>query len=334
MRKEILLLSLLLTVGCAADRQISVAPAAPPPPAVPAAAAVPDVCADLESPGAVPAIPVAGRPLRVLAFGDYGDGGRGQQSVAAAAVRYDRDHPFDLGITLGDNFYNTGINDPESPRWKEQWEDLYNPLGIRFYATLGNHDYYDPKSPGAEIARSKQSGSWCLPRRYYTFTAGPVQLFALDTDPIEKGDAGVAAQLDWLRDALQKSRAPWKVAYGHHPIYSTGDEHGDTPEMIRDVLPLLAQYGVDAYVAGHDHHMEYLKPEGALHFFVSGAGGHKLRGLGKDTGRRAWAVGMTPGFAVLDADADSLVVSFWDAGDKQLCKVTIAKGQPDVADCP
>jgi hypothetical protein len=292
-----------------------------------------DICAALATSGAVPAIQTGRPDLRVLAFGDFGDGGNDQKSVAQAMVRYDRTHPFDLGLVLGDNFYETGINDPDSGRWQDQWEDLYNPLGIRFYATLGNHDYYDPGSPAAEIARSKRSRSWCLPRRYYTFTAGPVQFFALDTDPIEQ-KRSPGNQLDWLEKALAASSAPWKIVYGHHPVYSTGSEHGDTPEMISDVLPLLKKHKVDVYFAGHDHNLEYLKPEGDLHFFVSGAGGHHLRVMGTDTGRRAWAVGMTPGFAVLDADLDSLVVSFFDAKDKQLCKVTIAKGQPDVADCP
>ncbi len=298
-----------------------------------AAAAGTDLCDALGIKGAIPALQPTPQTLRVLAFGDFGDGGSDQKSVAQAMVRYDQEHPFDLGLILGDNFYDLGINDPESPRWKDQWEDLYNPLGIRFYATLGNHDYYDPQSPAAEIARSKKSRSWCLPRHYYTFTAGPVDFFALDTDPIERKKSP-RDQLQWLEKALAASSAPWKVVYGHHPIYSTGVEHGDTPEMIHDVLPLLTKYGVNVYFAGHDHNLEYLKPKGDLHFFVSGAGGHNPRVMGRDTGRRAWAVGMTPGFAVLDADAGSLVVSFFDAQDKQLCRVKIVKGQPDEAGCP
>ena len=48
---------------------------------------------------------------------------------------------FDFGITLGDNFYSIGMESPEDLRWQTQWEKMYGPLGIPFYATLGNHDW-------------------------------------------------------------------------------------------------------------------------------------------------------------------------------------------------
>lgn len=36
---------------------------------------------------------------------------------------------------------------------------------------------------------------------------------------------------------------------GHFPLRS-GGEHGDTPELLADVLPLLQRYQVDAYLSG------------------------------------------------------------------------------------
>src|SRR3569623_56840 len=50
-------------------------------------------------------------PIRVLAFGDYGTGTAAQTSTAKAMVAYHQSHPFDFGITLGDNFYSTGMVD-------------------------------------------------------------------------------------------------------------------------------------------------------------------------------------------------------------------------------
>lgn len=46
--------------------------------------------------------------LRVLAFGDFGFGNEAQRRTAAAMVAYHKQHPFDFGITLGDNFYTYG----------------------------------------------------------------------------------------------------------------------------------------------------------------------------------------------------------------------------------
>src|SRR5262249_27210170 len=83
----------------------------------------------------------ASRGARVVAFGDFGDGSPSQRSTAAAIRTEHVRRPFDFGITLGDNMYEEGAESPEDPRWKSWWEDVYGPLGLRFYATLGNHDW-------------------------------------------------------------------------------------------------------------------------------------------------------------------------------------------------
>jgi tartrate-resistant acid phosphatase type 5 len=289
-----------------------------------------DICGTLQAakPGPPPAILPADRPIRAIAFGDFGDGGCDQRKVASAMAEYDWTKPFDFGLTLGDNFYGNGLNSPTHPRWRTDWEIPYGPLGIRIYASLGNHDYYDQASPAAEIQRSQLSKSWCLPAPYYTFTAGPVQFFALDTDPIHQGKQSSKAQLDWLKTALAASEAQWKVVYGHHPAYSTGSEHGTETVPIRNaLLPLLGDR-VDVFLAGHDHDMEYLKPAKGVQFFVSGAGGHDLRVMGSDPeGRSLWAVGKTGGFTVLNADSSSLTVSFIDTQQMELCTVKLVKGQ-------
>jgi predicted phosphodiesterase len=281
-----------------------------------------------------------GRAVRVLAFGDFGDGGRAQRAVAAAMVRYDKDHPFDFGLALGDNFYEHGLNRPDHPRWRTNWDELYDPLGIQIYAVLGNHDYEDLRSPQAEIARSAspQNRSWCLPRSYYTFTAGPVQFFALDTTPLDKryldgkGPTKASEQREWLEKALAGSRAQWKIVYGHHPVFSTGSEHGrETAPVAKALLPVLSgpSTHADVYLAGHDHDMEYLKPANGVQFFVSGAGGHKLRPMGPDPQKRSlWAVGNTGGFTVLEADENALTVRFLDTRETELCAVELVKGRP------
>lgn len=41
--------------------------------------------------------------------------------------------------------------------------------------------------------------------------------------------------------ALRESTAKWKVVVGHHPIKSDG-HHGNTPELVEQVLPILQVY--------------------------------------------------------------------------------------------
>ena len=113
----------------------------------------------------------------------------------------------------------------------------------------------------------------------------------------------------WYHDlpfeTLDRSRATWKVVYGHHPIYSAGD-HEDNEEKIAQLLPVLKDRA-DIYLAGHDHDMQHLEPEGRLHFFVAGTGG-KLRAI--TPGPRSLFARSARGFAVLDADAATLTVKF------------------------
>lgn len=63
----------------------------------------------------------------------------------------------------------------------------------------------------------------------------------------------------------------------------------------------------DVYRAGHDHDMPHLKPDGRLHFFVAGSGG-KVRTI--EPGPRSLFAKGANGFAVIDADARSLTVTF------------------------
>jgi tartrate-resistant acid phosphatase type 5 len=259
----------------------------------------------------------AGRPIRVLAFGDFGDGSDAQRLVAGAMLRHHRRRPFDFAITLGDNFYPSGMESPADPRWRTDWNALYDPLKIRFYASLGNHDYNQPNSPAAEILFGRQSDSWRMPAAYYTFTAGSVQFFALDTDIISH------AQLLWLSRELDRSRAMWKVVYGHHPIYSEG-VHEDNNTKIDQLLPVLRDRA-DVYLAGHDHDMQHLKPVGRLHFFVAGSGG-KLRPI--EPGPRSLFAKSANGFAVLEADQQSLTITFVEANLATPYRYTLRRTVP------
>jgi tartrate-resistant acid phosphatase type 5 len=266
----------------------------------------------MQEPPAIFAVAPPARPIRVLAFGDFGDGSQAQRKVAAALRRYHRDRPFHFALTLGDNFYPAGMESPSDPRWKKLWADLYDPLGIQFYATLGNHDWILPNSPAAEILYSRNSPSWRMPATYYTFTAGPAQFFALDTDVISD------KQLDWLTQQLDRSRATWKVVYGHHPIFSEG-RHEDNNTKIHQLLPVLRERA-DVYLAGHDHDMQHLKPEGRLHFFVAGSGG-QLRPI--TPGPRSLFAASAHGFAVLDADPHTLTVTFVDVDLQERYRFTL-----------
>jgi hypothetical protein len=257
------------------------------------------------------------RPVRVVAFGDFGTGSAAQQSLGKTLASVHQSTPFDLGITLGDNFYSIGMESPTDLRWQTQWEQIYGPLGITFYAALGNHDWGHPDSPAAEILYSQKTSTWRMPSAYYTFSAGPVQFFALDTQSV----AFTEKQLRWLDAELARSQARWKVVYGHHPIYS-GGAYEDRPDLIAKLLPLLRDR-VDVYICGHDHNLQALRPEGNVRFYVAGGGGANLYDL-RPYDRSVFS-SRSNGFAVLEADATQLRVLLIDSNGTTVYSDTLKK---------
>ena len=135
------------------------------------------------------------RNVRVLAFGDFGDGSERQTRMAAAMARFHAKTPFDFAVTLGDNFYPAGMTSPVDPRWQRDFERLYAPMHIRFYPSLGNHDWVLADSPVAEILYSDKSTLWQMPADRYTFIAGPVQFFAVDTNLVTRAQLEAAEDL-------------------------------------------------------------------------------------------------------------------------------------------
>ena len=70
---------------------------------------------------------------------------------------------------------------------------------------------------------------------------------------------------------LSDSHARWVIVVGHHSIYAAADNHGNTRELIDQVLPILQKYHVPLYVCGHYHIMQHLK-DNETDFVVCGGG--------------------------------------------------------------
>lgn len=225
--------------------------------------------------------------LQFIAVGDVGTGAAGQQDVAEAMAAKATQEPISFVLFLGDNFYEYGVSSVYDPQWNNAFVDMYNQpsLQVTFYAVLGNHDYRS--NPQAEVEYTRLSKRWRMLDRYYTFArkmddSTAVQFFCLDTDPIaylSMSDAKTLSdtgkemqQLRWLERELSESTARWKIALGHHTLYS-GGEHGDNEVMQHLLEPLFTKYGIDFYLAGHDHDLELLKPIKGVNYVISGAGG-------------------------------------------------------------
>jgi tartrate-resistant acid phosphatase type 5 len=268
------------------------------------------------------------RELDFLVVGDWGrDGTNHQRDVAAQMGKAAHSLGSQFVISVGDNFYDNGVQSTVDSQWQSSFENVYvaGSLQIPWYVALGNHDYRG--SPQAQIDYSKISSRWRMPARYYKVPGADLgaphaDLFFIDTSPLvhqyrEKVDDAIAVnvrsqdvpgQLQWLDDELGRSIAPWKLVIGHHTLHSGGSAHGDTPELVEQIEPLLQKHGVQAYINGHDHDLQHVR-RGGVNYIGSGAGS-EVRPVAAIEGTRFCA--SVSGFAVMRLDPEKLDLRFRD----------------------
>jgi 3',5'-cyclic AMP phosphodiesterase CpdA len=206
--------------------------------------------------------------FRFVAVGDVGTGNIGQLELAQVMNNYYRQHPFALVLMAGDNIYENGEIEKVGGTFDRPYRFLRQ-QGVPFYAVLGNHDIRTNNGiDEVNYAPFNMQG------RYYTFTKDTVQFFALDTN----GNADWSQQLIWLEKNLAASTAPWKIVFGHHPLYSSG-VHGSSQELIAKLSPLFTRYKVQLYINGHDHNYERTKSIEGTTYLTCGAGA-KTRPVG------------------------------------------------------
>jgi hypothetical protein len=247
-----LLLSVLLTAGgCRAD---SVPPAAE--------AAAPQAQAGQEV-GRETALPNREGSLKFGVLGDFGSGSRTQYELGEQMAAVHDRFKYQLVVLTGDNIY--GRERPQD--FLKKFERPYKALldrNVKFYASLGNHDareqrYYKLFNMDGKL--------------YYTFSPHPdVRFFALEsTYPTPE-------QFQWLEHELATSSSKWKIAFFHHPLYSSGDRHGSDIRLREVLEPQFVKHNVSVVLNGHDHFYERVKPQKGITYFVVGSGGQLRRG--------------------------------------------------------
>ena len=207
-------------------------------------------------------LPVRPDSLKFAVIGDNGTGEGPEYEVGARMTEARASFPFELVIMLGDNMY--GRQQPDD--FVSKFERPYGMLlksGVRFFASLGNHDNPGNRSyPGFNMDG----------QRYYTYVRKNVRFVVLDSNQLDP------RQLAWLDTTLKQSSDDWKICYFHHPIYSDGGRHGSDIQLRVALEPLFVKYGVDVVYAGHDHIYERIKPQRGITYFVNGSSGELRRG--------------------------------------------------------
>jgi DNA repair exonuclease SbcCD nuclease subunit len=237
-------------------------------------------------------LPMKEGSVRFAILGDAGTGGSAQRRVARRLAATHAIYPFEFVLMLGDNLYGS----EDSADYARKFETPYKPLldaGVKFYAALGNHD--DPSQ--AFYKPFNMDG-----KRYYSFKApnGSVRFFALDSNYMQQ------EQLTWLEKELAASGSDWKIAFFHHPLYSSGERHGSDEKLREQLEPLFVKHGMEVVFTGHEHFYERLKPQKNIHYIISGAAAKLRRGNIGDSGLTAKGYDQGYNFVIVEIAGDDM----------------------------
>ena len=191
----------------------------------------------------------------VAVIGDFGSGNDDERAVADLVASL---APTAV-VTVGDNVYSDAGYDPLVGDYYRSFVDAQT-----FFPATGNHDY----SQGIE--NFDAYFSYLDGQRTYRVSRGPIDFFVLDGDAAMSADTRDVT-MEWLRTQTEQSTAPFKVVAVHYPPYSSGDQHGSSPDM----QWAFAGMGIDLVLAGHDHIYERIET-GGVTYVVNGSGGKDL----------------------------------------------------------
>ncbi len=255
--------------------------------------------------------------VRFIAYGDSRSGPVKHATLARRFVKYSPDFILHTGDLVA--------RGKEYDLWSREF---FRPIAavidhVPFFPVIGNHEqdgtnylaFFD--LPGNKL--------------WYSIDAGPVHVLALDFRYERPG----LGQLEFARNDLLSSRAPWKIAFLHVPMYNIGG-HGSSWGH-KDFLPLFQQAKVDLVLTGHSHLYERFRPltprnasgEWAITHITTGGGG---AGLSDSPGHPALlAHGRIHHFMLFDVDREELTARTIGADGRVLDHFRIRKAGGNTA---
>jgi len=254
--------------------------------------------------------------LRFFVIADSGSG-RPQQAEVAKAMesRCVSAGPFDAILMLGDNVYPSGVTSTEDPMWQER---IFIPYGsdclddLPIYAVLGNHDYKG--NPSAQIEMTLVNKRWYMPNRFYSQRFGSLlTLIAFDSEMSEFCFKDNFCTYDYMLKAAKDYPATWTIVMSHHPLTSTSEKGHGHRGGYRDffITPVVCNK-LDAWLAGHAHHMEHQTVDGCrIELFLSGGAGADLYPVGEIQKTTKYAESRH-GFLELLITKEKMIAEFYD----------------------
>jgi len=182
-------------------------------------------------------------------------------------------------FTLGDNAYPRG----SAANFADCYEPTWGREKHRTKPVPGNNDYVEAAAGGYFDYFGGAAGD--PGKGYYSYDLGQWHIVALNSNCENVGGCNAtSAQVRWLEDDLAANEyKDCTLAYFHHPLFSSGGIHGNTPEM-KPIWEALYDAGADVVLSSHDHNYQRFAPqdpsgmwdsEQGIREFVVGTGGGK-----------------------------------------------------------
>lgn len=240
--------------------------------------------------------------IKFLVIGDTGTGAGPQQEIANLMVKARAVFPYDFALMMGDNLYGGEDANAYATKFEIPYKQLLDG-GVKFYASLGNHDNATQRM----YKNFNMNG-----KEYYTFKKGNIRFFALNSNYMDK------RQLDWLQAELEKSGSDWKICFFHHPLYSSGKMHGPDVELKKVLEPVFIKNQVNIVLTGHEHFYERVKPQNGIYYFISGAGAKLRTNDVKKTGQTEKAFDQDQHFMLFEGNGDEMHFQAISRGGKTI----------------
>jgi hypothetical protein len=185
--------------------------------------------------------------------------------------------------TVGDNTYPDGA--------PSEFTNYYHPTWGRHKArtkpSVGDHEYNTSGASGYFGYFGAAAGD--PSKGYYSYNLGEWHVVVLNSNCAKIGGCGATSPMvSWLKQDLAANPRKCTVSYFHHPLFSSGGEHGNI-SAVRPIWDALYAANADVVLNGNDHNYERFAPQspsGALDTargireFVVGTGGAGLYPFG------------------------------------------------------
>ena len=193
-------------------------------------------------------------------------------------------------FAAGDLAYEQGT--PEE--FKNCYDKTWGEFKDRTKPALGNHEYGYRAAAGYFAYWGAQAGP--AGKGYYSYDLHDWHIVVLNTNCNVKAMGGCdtgSPEETWLQSDLAKHRKACILAYGHHPLFSSGllQSHALHPR-VRPFWEDLYAAHADLILAGHEHSYERFAPQDpqgnpdpahGIREIVVGTGGRSHSPLGAPT---------------------------------------------------